>query len=65
VGETEKVLKIAQPGGVVVEIAKDVVVKSEPLTASLMPAGLDKVLTPEELRDLMTYLLRPAPLPVK
>ena len=37
----------------------------EPLTASLMPAGLDKVLTPEELRDLMTYLLRPASLPVK
>ena len=65
VGETEKVLKIAQPGGVVVEIAKETVVKSEPLTASLMPAGLDKVLTPEELRDLMTYLLMPAPLPVK
>ena len=32
-----------------------------PLAQSLMPAGLDKTLSAEELRDLMTYLLNEAP----
>ena len=31
------------------------------MKTSLMPAGLDKALTAEELRDLMTYLLLEAP----
>src|SRR5262249_27116360 len=37
-----------------------------PLSTSTMPEGLDKVLGPEKLRDLMTFLLteplRPAPI---
>jgi hypothetical protein len=34
----------------------------EPMTISLMPEGIDKALTPAELRDLMTYLLTEQPL---
>jgi hypothetical protein len=32
------------------------------MAVSLMPPGLDKTLTQEELRDLMTYLLSERPL---
>ncbi len=31
------------------------------MSISLMPGGLDKALTSEELRDLMTYLLVESP----
>ena len=31
--------------------------RTEPMTVSLMPPGLDKALSKEQLRDLMTYLL--------
>jgi hypothetical protein len=31
------------------------------MTISLMPAGIDKLLTPSELRDLMAYLLTEPP----
>jgi hypothetical protein len=41
----------------VAKIEEECLVKTEPMTTSLMPAGLDKALTPEELRDLMKYLL--------
>jgi putative heme-binding domain-containing protein len=58
VGESGGELHIAQPGGLVAKINKDEIVKTEALPVSLMPAGLDKALTKEELRDLMTYLLR-------
>ncbi len=65
IGETATELHLAQPGGAIAKIAKDSIAKTDPMTVSLMPAGLDKALTPEELRDLMTYLLTPAPLPGK
>ena len=55
--ETEAELQIAQPGGAVAKLKKSDITKTEPMTVSLMPAGLDKTLTPEELRDLMTFLL--------
>jgi putative heme-binding domain-containing protein len=57
VAETADELQIAQPGGVVSKLKKSDLARTEPMTMSLMPAGLDKALTPEELRDLMTYLL--------
>ncbi len=56
-GETAAELEIAQPGGVVSKLKKSDITKTEPMTVSLMPAGLDKVLTRDELRDLMTFLL--------
>ncbi|MCE9609839.1 MAG: c-type cytochrome [Chthoniobacter sp.] len=50
-------LFIAQPGGDIAQPWKADIASTEPMKTSLMPAGLDKALTPEELRDLMTYLL--------
>ena len=50
-------LTLVQPGGLTVKLKKSDIVKVEPMTLSLMPEGLDKALTPAELRDLMTYLL--------
>ncbi len=55
--ETDTDLSIAQPGGAVAVLKKSDIERAEPMNTSLMPAGLDKTLTPEELRDLMTYLL--------
>lgn len=57
VGETSELLSLAQAGGKVVKISKKEIEEIKPMTTSLMPDGLDKILTPEELRDLMTYLL--------
>jgi putative heme-binding domain-containing protein len=60
--ETADELQIAQPGGIVAKMQKSEITKIEPMTVSLMPYGLDKALSAEELRDLMTYLLtEPAP----
>ncbi len=56
-GEDEQTLSIAQPGGKVAKLKKADITKVEPMTLSLMPEGIDKALTPGELRDLMTYLL--------
>lgn len=50
-------LQIAQPGGAVAKLKKPDIAKTEPMTVSLMPPGLEKNLTPAELRDLMTFLL--------
>jgi putative heme-binding domain-containing protein len=55
--ETAEELQIAQPGGAVAKLTKTSISKTEPMSVSLMPTGLDKALTKEELRDLMTYLL--------
>ena len=55
--ETANELQIAQAGGMVAKLKKSNIVKVEPMTLSLMPTGLDKALTPAELRDLLTYLL--------
>lgn len=59
--ETEQELHIAQPGGAVAKLKKKDVSGLETMNVSLMPTGLDKALTKEELRDLMTYLLTDAP----
>jgi len=57
VGEDETTLSLAQAGGKVTKLRKSDILKVEPMTLSLMPEGIDKALTPAELRDLMTYLL--------
>ena len=57
VGETKDELQIAQPGGKVAKLEKSTIVTAEAMAVSLMPPGLDKALTPDELKDLMTYLL--------
>lgn len=56
-GESAYELQIAQPGGAVAKLKKSDIARTEPMTVSLMPAGLDKALTASELRDLMAYLL--------
>ncbi len=56
-GETQTELHIAQAGGKVAKLAKNFITKTEPMKISLMPSEIDKNLTKEELRDLMTYLL--------
>jgi putative heme-binding domain-containing protein len=56
-GESAYELQIAQVGGVVAKLKKSDIAKTEPMTVSLMPAGLEKNLSTTELRDLMTFLL--------
>lgn len=63
IGETAEELQIAQPGGAVAKLKKADVARTEPMKVSLMPVGLDKALTADELRDLMTYLLTETPVP--
>ena len=63
VGETATELHLAQPGGRVVKLPKSSIVKTQPMKVSLMPTGLDKALTPDELRDLLTFLLTEPPPP--
>jgi len=60
-GETADELQLAQPGGIVTKLKKSLITKSETMTTSLMPPGLDKTLSTPELRDLMTFLLSEAP----
>ena len=57
VGETVSELRIAQAGGVVVPLRKSDILRTEPMTVSLMPEGLFDALTEDERRDLLTYLL--------
>lgn len=61
VGESAFDLQFAQVGGAVAKLKKSDIAKTEPMTVSLMPTGLDKALTADELRDLMTYLLTSPP----
>ena len=63
-GETTTELQIAQVGGKIVNLQKSSIVKTEPMKVSLMPSGLDKALTSDELRDLMTFVLTESALPV-
>jgi putative heme-binding domain-containing protein len=63
VGDTPTELHIALAGGNVTKVGKEKIAKTEPMSLSLMPAGLDKALSKEELRDLMTYLLTSDPAP--
>lgn len=59
--ETGDELQLAQPGGAIARIKKSDIKKTEPLPVSLMPEGIEKLLTPAELRDLMTFLLTEKP----
>ena len=61
IAETAAEIQIAQPSGAIAKLKKADIASTEPMKTSLMPAGLDKALTAEELRDLMTYLLLEAP----
>ena len=58
-------IHIAQPGGLISKLKKSDIQDTTPMTVSLMPPGLDKLLSKEELCDLMSYLLleKPAPAP--
>ena len=60
-GESVLELQIAQVGGAVAKLKKSGIAKTEPMSVSLMPPGLDQTLTSAELRDLMTYLLTSVP----
>jgi len=48
--------RIPKPGGEVAVVPKRDLVKSEPLSQSLMPVGLEHGLSVEELRDPMTFI---------
>ncbi len=64
-GENEEELTLTQPGGQAAKLAKKDIVKVEPMAVSLMPTDIDKTLSKEELRDLMTFLLTEEPKPSK
>lgn len=55
--ENKEFLELAQPGGKVVKLDKQDIEAVKPMSISLMPSDLSKVLTPVELRDLLTYLM--------
>lgn len=57
VGETATELKLAAPGGHVSVVRKSEIVKNTALPVSLMPPGLLSLLSEEERKDLMTFLL--------
>ena len=47
----------APAGGIITRLKKSDIVKIEPMTISVVPEGMDKALTPAELRGLMIYSL--------
>ena len=55
--ETPDEITLAEPGGTVRVVRKADVEEIVPLSVSLMPVGIEKLLSAEEMRDLMTYLL--------
>ncbi|BCU76946.1 c-type cytochrome [Luteolibacter sp. LG18] len=59
VGETPEETKFAAPGGKVTVVRKADIASIAPLPVSLMPPGLLGALKPEEVKDLMTFLLTP------
>ena len=54
--ETNEVLVLALPGGATQQFRKGDITKREKLTTSLMPSGLNQVLTQDELVNLVEYL---------
>ena len=48
---------IASGPGPVVRIPRNEIISIEPESLSLMPPGLEKQLTPQELSDLIAYLV--------
>jgi putative heme-binding domain-containing protein len=63
---TKDKVVIGLPGGAQNEFPRDQVISTEPLKTSLMPEDFRKRLTPEQMEDLLTYLLvnplEPAPI---
>lgn len=57
VAETEDELHIVPASGEVAKLKKSSIEEVSPMKLSPMPAGLEKLLSSDELRDLMTYLL--------
>lgn len=56
-GQTARGLDLVNPGGQHTEIPHDAVTAMRRIPTSLMPMGLDQTLAPEELRDLLAWLL--------
>lgn len=54
-------LLLGDEKGTSVELPRDEIESMKPAKLSIMPAGIDKTLGKEQLRDLLTYLLTPAP----
>ena len=57
VAETDDELHIVPASGELAKLKKTNIEEVAPMSVSPMPAGLEKQLTKQELRDLMTYLL--------
>ena len=53
---TEESFVLRDSSGAEVRIAQDQVAKMRRDSSSIMPEGLDRALTEEELRDLLAYL---------
>ena len=56
-GETDTALELKQAGGLVARVAKKDIATREANPESLMPPGLIDGLSPQEIKDLMAYLL--------
>lgn len=54
---TKDKLVLGLPAGAETELARSKMARTEPLKISLMPEGLGKLLSPEQLEDLLTFLL--------
>lgn len=59
--ETPDEITLAEPGGATRMVRKTDIDELIPLSASLMPGGYEKLLSPVEIRDLMGYLLPERP----
>lgn len=54
--QTSEVVRMATAPGLIVEIPRAEITDLRPAETSLMPAGLDSLLTPQELSDLIAFL---------
>lgn len=62
--ETANGLTLVQPGGLRDAIRRADLLEIKPLTKSLMPEGLDQVLQPQDVADLLAWLKKSAPPPL-
>jgi len=66
--EDATTIVVGEPGGKETVVKPGDIVTREPLTTSIMPAGLQNVLTPQQVTDLLTYVLtrplEPAPIEI-
>lgn len=61
VDEPNGSVRLGLGAGASVTVKKSDIVSAKPFSTSIMPAGLDKALTADELRNLMTFLLNAPP----